>query len=134
MSKEFEEKSPERNPEKFNNAANSAKVGFAAIQEMARLQEEALMKDDKILGDSKHLDQIPDNPKEKLEAQAKDIARDLGFLRFDPDANCLKLENFDYPSPNLESQPKVGKFPLEVTTPVQSPPITKRRFNSHRYF
>lgn len=61
---------------------STSKVGFAAIQELARLQEEALRREE--------------------------VAQDLNFLRFDPGANCLRLEGFDF---NPKSP--LGKFPVE---------------------
>lgn len=93
----------------FEASPSRAKVGFAAIQEMARKQEEELMKDDL----SKEL-------QSSCQTAKHTIAKDLNFLRFDPDANCLKLESVEMAQPSLG----VGKFPLEVTTPVaQSPKI-----------
>lgn len=125
LSREFESKSPE----KLTNAElRKPEVGFAAIQEMARLQEEALLRDDK------KLSSCPSPDKSKLEAQARDIAKDLSFLRFDPEANCLKLENFDSPSLPKEEfrESREAKFPLNMPTPTSSPLEGRRRLPSSR--
>lgn len=63
------------------------KVGFAAIQELARKQEELLMRDSTPVTD-----------------------------KTDPDKGAKGA----------------GRFPLEVKTPVQSPPVGLRRFGSFR--
>ena len=83
-----------------------AKVGFAAIQEMARLQEAE--EDDETLMDS--------NPR----PQQKQGGCDLSFLRFDPQSNRMTLES------SATSSEKPAKFPLEIPTPSQSPNIGHR--------
>lgn len=130
----------------------SAKVGFAAIQEMARLQERALMgedEDDNNAGSS--------NGHGIHAAAAAEEDEDLSFLRFDPEANCLKLESYEFrppseakrlfsealatPEPQAGSSSKVssssskvpGRFPLEVgPSPMGSPAVGLRRFGSFR--
>ena len=93
----------------------SAKVGFAAVQEMARLQERAL-----------HDGGEPD-PEEEA---SKNV------ITFDPAANCLQLKQQLTPqghlkavtSPDTSPQGRqvggLGKFPLEVpSSPIaRSPP------------
>ena len=132
-SQEFES-SPSPGPQP---AAASAKVGFAAIQEIARKQEEALMRD---------MTPSPVVAKTEPEKKVKRTEDDLSFLRFDPESNCLKLD-FEQPkfvakerekspaaAPSRESSPqKVGKFPLEIKTPLQSPQVGLKRFGSFRY-
>ena len=137
-SHEFES-SPSPGPQQ--PASASAKVGFAAIQEIARKQEEALMRD-----------MTPSPVVAKAEALSSEKMRvkrpeeDLSFLRFDPESNCLKLD-FEQPkfaakekekspiAPSKESSPqKVGKFPLEINTPLQSPQVGLKRFGSFRYY
>lgn len=153
-----------------SNGASTAKVGFAAIQEMARLQEEALMRE-----------KSPETLLLPVAAAAVDVTpsildkdnrisssssssrgrnftdpNDLSFLRFDPDANCLKLENFEFKAPEslggdffklnkavakektsstptITVSPGMGKFPLDVSTPTHSPSVGRRRFGSFRY-
>jgi hypothetical protein len=75
-----------------------AKVGFAAIQEMARLQEQQPQQDE-------------------------DANNDLSFLRFDPQSNRMTLESSSagQKSASPEKQTNYGKFPLEIPTPLQSP-------------
>ncbi|XP_059084537.1 Ca(2+)/calmodulin-responsive adenylate cyclase-like isoform X2 [Tigriopus californicus] len=65
------------------------KVGFAAIQELARKQEELLMRDSTPVSDNKT-------------------------------------------EPQDQGAKGAGRFPLEVKTPIQSPPIGLRRFGSFR--
>lgn len=132
-------------PPPSGNAPNpTAKVGFAAIQEMARLQEEALMRESS-----------PEAGNSQRNSNSAD-SNDLSFLRFDPDANCLKLESYEFKPPmdladfelglgsaepesaepkEPSSKPVAGlsKFPLDVPTPTQSPPVGLRRFGSFRY-
>ena len=69
-----------------------AKVGFAAIQEMARIQEQ----------------------------EQKQEQCDLSFLRFDPASNRMTLESSTTKSPNSSAE-RPAKFPLEIPTPVTSP-------------
>ena len=85
-----------------------AKVGFAAIQEMARLQEQDQLSDD------------PNQPNNlpSLENQQLIQAHDLSFLRFDPSSNRMTLESTKSPSSSVE---RPAKFPLEIPTPVTSP-------------
>ena len=92
----------------------SAKVGFAAVQEMARLQERALL--------GSEVDE--DEP-------AKE-----NIITFDPAANCLQLK----PPTPTRAFGGLGKFPLEVpSSPIaRSPPATNparvglRRVGSQR--
>lgn len=103
--REFEEgfaKSP--------TSSASAKVGFAAIQEMAKLQAQSESDEDETFVD---------------EAQHND----LSFLRFDPKSNRMTLEA----APKAEKS--FGKFPLEIPTPVQSPNLGNklRRMGSWRF-
>ena len=84
--------------------SQSAKVGFAAIQEMAKLQERALLGCDEE-------GEEPNEPKENI-------------ITFDPAANCLQLKP---PTPSKAvGVGGLGKFPLEVpSSPIaRSPPAT----------
>ena len=82
---------------KKSSAASEAKVGFAAVQEMARLQEQ--------------------------EEQKKEGSCDLSFLRFDPQSNRMTLEGGPGAQAGQERSPQAyGRFPLEIPTPVHSPP------------
>ena len=100
-----------------------AKVGFAAIQEMARLQEEEQTVDD------------PDETKDSNHGphlhHQNQGGCDLSFLRFDPQSNRMTLESVKSPT-SLE---KPAKFPLEIPTPTQSPNIGHRlrRMGSWRF-
>ena len=105
-----------------------AKVGFAAIQEMARLQEEQINVDG-------HNDENPSmdsnhGPHGHLH-QNQGGGCDLSFLRFDPQSNRMTLESVKSPT-SLE---KPAKFPLEIPTPTQSPNIGHRlrRMGSWRF-
>ena len=93
-----------------------AKVGFAAIQEMARLQEQ---QNNTGSGEISDVDQ--DNTE----------TNDLSFLRFDPQSNRMTLEAVKAGC----SSDKPAKFPLEIPTPVQSPNFGHklRRMGSWRY-
>ena len=95
-----------------------AKVGFAAIQEMARLQEAE--DEDETLMDS--------NPR----PQHKEGGCDLSFLRFDPQSNRMTLESGKSGNSSPE---KPAKFPLEIPTPTRSPNIGHqlRRMGSWRF-
>ena len=86
----------------------SAKVGFAAIQEMARLQERAL------LGSEEE--------EEEGEESGAGGSKQENIITFDPAANCLQLK-----PPSKAAVGGVGglgKFPLEVpSSPIaRSPP------------
>ena len=108
-----------------------AKVGFAAIQEMARRQEEALLKGDDLGSDA-------------VDSPVKATAGGY-HMRFDPEANCLKLETEEeaakssLPVPIAQKEKTtagLGRFPLEVSpSPTQSPPsrgFGLRRAGSYR--
>ena len=87
--------------------ASEAKVGFAAIQEMARLQNHP------------HSD-LPED-------QSNGGNCDLSFLRFDPQSNRMTLESVEKPS----------KFPLEIPgSPINSPNLSQnlKKMGSWRYF
>ena len=153
-----------------SNGASTAKVGFAAIQEMARLQEEALMREKSpetllLPVAAAAVDVTPsilDKDNRISSSSSRSRGRnftdpnDLSFLRFDPDANCLKLENFEFKAPEslggdffklnkavakektsstptITVSPGMGKFPLDVSTPTHSPSVGRRRFGSFRY-
>ena len=103
----------------------SAKVGFAAIQEMARLQERAL-----------HDGGEPD--------PGAGGAREENIITFDPAANCLQLKpqvplKVTSPEGHL-TKPEghqvggLGKFPLEVpSSPIaRSPPAAVARVGLRR--
>ena len=100
---------------------SEAKVGFAAIQEMARLQETTGGIDSKF--DSKF-----DSDADQEETN------DLSFLRFDPQSNRMTLEAVKAGNSGGSSD-KPAKFPLEIPTPVQSPNFGHklRRMGSWRY-
>ena len=87
----------------------SAKVGFAAVQEMARLQERALL--------GSEVDE--DEP-------AKE-----NIITFDPAANCLQLKQ---PANSAKTVGGLGKFPLEVpSSPIaRSPPAASARVGLRR--
>ena len=93
-----------------------AKVGFAAIQEMARLQEQQ---------NNTGSGEISDFDQDNTETN------DLSFLRFDPQSNRMTLEAVKAGC----SSDKPAKFPLEIPTPVQSPNFGHklRRMGSWRY-
>ena len=97
-------------------STTEAKVGFAAIQEMARLQEQ---QNNTGSGEISDVDQ--DNTE----------TNDLSFLRFDPQSNRMTLEAVKAGC----SSDKPAKFPLEIPTPVQSPNFGHklRRMGSWRY-
>lgn len=154
-----------------SNGASTAKVGFAAIQEMARLQEEALMREKSpetllLPVAAAAVDVTPSilDKDNRISSSSSSSSRgrnftdpnDLSFLRFDPDANCLKLENFEFKAPEslggdffklnkavakektsstptITVSPGMGKFPLDVSTPTHSPSVGRRRFGSFRY-
>ena len=91
----------------------SAKVGFAAIQEMARLQERAL------LGSEEE--------EEEGEEPRAAGSKQENIITFDPAANCLQLKPPSTPSKAAVAVGGVGglgKFPLEVpSSPIaRSPP------------
>ena len=96
--------------------SQSAKVGFAAIQEMAKLQEQALLGNE-----------TTDEP---TKGQQENI------ITFDPAANCLQLK----PPTPTRAFGGLSKFPLEVpSSPIaRSPPATNparvglRRVGSQR--
>jgi hypothetical protein len=100
-------------------APPSAKVGFAAIQEMARLQEEALLRENK-------------------EEEEDSSSRGYLNMRFDPQENCLKLTKAPAEAVEKTLAAGLGRFPLEVSSPAQSPPshigakVGLRRMGSHR--
>merc|ERR1712123_235392 len=99
--------------EKPQQDSNTAKVGLAAIQDIAAKQEAAL----------KSEDVTPTN--------------DLNFLRYDPTSNRMTLE-LDPAGSGAEKDPSqralpnlpLGKFPLEIPTPTQSPRVGLKRFDS----
>jgi len=101
--------------EKPQQDSNTAKVGLAAIQDIAAKQEAAL----------KSEDVTPTN--------------DLNFLRYDPTSNRMTLE-LDPAGSGAEKDPSqralpnlpLGKFPLEIPTPTQSPRVGLKRFDSFR--
>ena len=110
----------------FVVASGSSKVGFAAIQEMAKKQEQELRKLD---------------DEEQRMIINKRQNDDLAFLRFDAaDINCLQFGDNDDDVDNNEP----GKFPLDIITPGNSPPPAKgpalsssvglKRFGSFRYY
>lgn len=94
---------------KPSTSTASAKVGFAAIQEMAKLQIQSESEDETFVDEPQH--------------------NDLSFLRFDPKSNRMTLEA----APKAEEP--FGKFPLEIPTPVQSPNLGNklRRVGSWRF-
>ena len=132
----------------------SVKVGLAAIQEMARLQEEALMRDSVSPPNLERLtdsDLIAESPPllERLSSLERDNSNfpsaDLSsLLRFDPEARCLKLEEYEFKSDKVKEgslgigndkdvdNKGLAKFPLDVPTPVQSPSTGLKRFGSFR--
>lgn len=92
----------------------SAKVGFAAIQEMARLQERALLGSE-------------EEEEEGEEPRAAAGSKQENIITFDPAANCLQLKPPSTPSKAAVAVGGVGglgKFPLEVpSSPIaRSPP------------
>ena len=90
----------------------SAKVGFAAIQEMARLQERALL-------GSEEEEEEGDDPRAAAGSKQENI------ITFDPAANCLQLKPPSTPSKAaVGGVGGLGKFPLEVpSSPIaRSPP------------
>ena len=91
-----------------------AKVGFAAIQEMARLQEQHQTAGGEI-----------------SDVEQETETNDLSFLRFDPQSNRMTLEAVKAGG----CSDKPAKFPLEIPTPVQSPNFGHklRRMGSWRY-
>jgi len=101
--------------EKPQQDSNTSKVGLAAIQDIAAKQEAAL----------KSEDVTPTN--------------DLNFLRYDPTSNRMTLEldpagshgDKDQSQRALPNLP-LGKFPLEIPTPTQSPRVGLKRFDSFR--
>jgi len=101
--------------EKPQQDSNTSKVGLAAIQDIAAKQEAAL----------KSEDVTPTN--------------DLNFLRYDPTSNRMTLEldpagsggDKDQSQRVLPNLP-LGKFPLEIPTPTQSPRVGLKRFDSFR--
>ena len=96
--------------------SHSAKVGFAAIQEMARLQERALL-----------------GCEEGEESEsATNKGQQDNIITFDPAANCLQLKP---PTPSKTvGVGGLGKFPLEVpSSPIaRSPPAAPARFGLRR--
>jgi hypothetical protein len=102
------------------------KVGFAAVQEMARLQEN----DDD--DDAKNVD--AKNVEQTSKALPVDTS-DLSFLRFDPDFNKSPAgtsQTKPSPVPGKSGKSVFGKFPLEIPTPVHSPKVGLKRFGSFR--
>ena len=88
----------------------SAKVGFAAIQEMARLQERALLGSEE---------------EEEGEESGAGGSKQENIITFDPAANCLQLKPPSTPSKAaVGGVGGLGKFPLEVpSSPIaRSPP------------
>lgn len=99
VTKRMREFEPQKQP-------TSTKVGFAAIQEMARLQEVALTAS-KPVPDDDHCD--------------------LSFLRFDPQSNRMTLEQEGNAANNCSKDPRgFARFPLEIPTPTRSPTSPKR--------
>ena len=100
-------------------STTEAKVGFAAIQEMARLQEQQ---------NNTGSGEISDVDQDNMETN------DLSFLRFDPQSNRMTLEAVKAGNSGGSSD-KPAKFPLEIPTPVQSPNFGHklRRMGSWRY-
>ena len=99
--------------------SHSAKVGFAAIQEMARLQERALL-----------------GCEEGEESEsATNKGQQDNIITFDPAANCLQLKPPSTPSKAaVGGVGGLGKFPLEVpSSPIaRSPPAAPARFGLRR--
>lgn len=114
---------------------SGVKVGFAAVQEMARLQEQSLVAESSKKQDS------PEKAAVTSGVLPPDTS-DLSFLRFNPNAGVNKIQS---PSPppkmspsDLPPGPKglgrnaFGKFPLEIPTPIHSPKVGLKRFGSFR--
>ena len=98
-----------------SKSPSQAKVGFAAIQEMARLQQ--------------------DDPDDLAASASAAAPNDLSFLRFDPQSNRMMLESAKPSTPPTNVAEKPAKFPLEIPhSPFQSPnlPHKLRRMGSWR--
>ena len=137
-SKQFENKIPTSTPVTSSSTTSTTsptsplmgqpvvtKVGFAAVQEMARLQEDDASRDDD------NNDVHDDVANDVLPVDMSD----LSFLRFDPDFNRSPVATSQpYPSQNPGKANKniFGKFPLEIPTPVHSPKVGLKRFGSFR--
>ena len=101
----------------------SAKVGFAAIQEMARLQERAL------LGSEEEEEEEGEEPRAAAGSKQENI------ITFDPAANCLQLKPPSTPSKAaVGGVGGLGKFPLVVpSSPIaRSPPAAGGRVGLRR--
>ena len=124
-SREFENRNPAVSPTTTPLICQPvmAKVGYAAVQEMARLQEEQ---------------EVPER-----QCLPHDTS-DLSFLRFDPNSDFNKTPNLNKvsaspPKPPSGASPSsknskniLGKFPLEIPTPIHSPKVGLKRFGSFR--
>jgi hypothetical protein len=117
------------------------KVGFAAVQEMARLQEqEGLGDDDDDDQDDVTISKEPErSPEPNISGSLPQDTSDLSFLRFNPDFNKSPPSTCPpKPSSGLVPASKTGKnvfgkFPLEIPTPIHSPKVGLKRFGSFRY-
>ena len=143
-SREFENKMPSLSPTTSTTPTTPTptsplmsqpvvmKVGFAAVQEMARLQEHDDDDDDVKSVDPKLTAGV--EPKSSSTAFPVDPC-DLSFLRFDPDFNKSPAGTTQAkasPVPGKSGKPVFGKFPLEIPTPVHSPKVGLKRFGSFR--
>jgi hypothetical protein len=83
------------------------------------------------------LDKNPD-PKSENVGYASD-AVDLSFLRFDPDFNKSPPSTAQPPAKppaartTVDLKTVLGKFPLEIPTPIHSPKVGLKRFGSFRF-
>ena len=111
------------------------KVGFAAVQEMARLQEQEELREEEedatLHEDSNEMEQSPEPSSSLLLHDSSD----LSFLRFNPDFNKSPLSASPPKAPSSLKNPKnvFAKFPLEIPTPIHSPKVGLKRFGSFRY-
>ena len=116
------------------------KVGFAAVQEMARLQEQEGLDDEDEDQDDVTISKEPErSPDPNMGGSLPQDTSDLSFLRFNPDFN-KSPPNTCPPKPPSGLVPAAktgknvfGKFPLEIPTPIHSPKVGLKRFGSFRY-
>ena len=116
------------------------KVGFAAVQEMARLQEQEGLDDEDEDQDDVTISKEPErSPEPNMGGSLPQDTSDLSFLRFNPDFNKSPPSTCPPKPPSgLVAAAKTGKnvfgkFPLEIPTPIHSPKVGLKRFGSFRY-